>query len=74
MCHRGEQHLRYNLKRGNKKFGFDILNGISDNVTLVQLMESLRNLNHAISIVSFWIFDLNYEQELHLTRESLNLI
>ena len=30
---------------------FDILNDISENITLVQLMESLGNVNHAISIV-----------------------
>ena len=35
----------------NKKDDFDILNEISENVTLVQLMDSLGNVNHAISIV-----------------------
>ena len=37
-------------------------------------MESLGNLNHAISIVGYWICDSNYEQELFLTRKSLDLI
>ena len=39
---------------------FDILNDIGENVTLVQLMDSLRNMNNAISIVGHWIFDSNY--------------
>ena len=52
-----------------KKVTFDILNDISKNVTLVKLMETLGNVNHAISIVSNWIFDSNYEKSLCLTRE-----
>ena len=40
----------------------DILNDISENVTLVQLMESLRNVNHAISIVGNCIFDYKYKK------------
>ena len=42
--------------------------------TLIQLMNSLGNLNHAISMVGYWIFESNYEQEMFLTRESLDLI
>ena len=53
---------------------FDILNDIGENVTLVQLMESLRNMNNAISIVGHWIFDSNYKKALCLTQESLDLI
>ena len=53
---------------------FDIQNGISENVTLVQLVESLVNVNNAISIVGYWIFESNCEQDLFLTRESLYLI
>ena len=36
---------------------FDILNDISEYVTLVQLMNSLGNVNRAISIVGYQIFD-----------------
>ena len=36
---------------------YDILTNISENVTLVQLMDYLINANHAISIVGYWIFD-----------------
>ena len=53
---------------------FDILNDIGENVTLVQLTDSLRNMNNAISIVGHWIFDSNYKKALCLTQESLDLI
>ena len=36
-----EQHLRYNTRICNKKDEFDILNNISKNDTLVQLMDSI---------------------------------
>ena len=49
-----------------KNYAFDILNDISENVTLVQLMGSLGNVNHAISIVGYWIFYSNYEKALFL--------
>ena len=57
-----------------KKGGFDILNEISEHFTLVQLMDTLRNLNHDISTVGYCIFYYNYKQILFLTRESLDLI
>ena len=52
----GPHHLSlptqiYNLKKWVKKGTFDILNDISENFTLVKLMETLGNVNHAISIV-----------------------
>ena len=53
---------------------FDILNYISENVTLVQLMDTLANVNCAISIVGYWIFDSNYEKALCLEKESLGLV
>ena len=47
---KGEQHLRYNIKIWNKKDDFYILKNISEYVTLVQLMDPLVKVNHAISI------------------------
>ena len=41
---------------------------------LVQLMESLGNAYHDISIVEHWIFDSNYNKALFLTQEYLDLI
>ena len=63
-----EQNLRYNLNIWKKNYAFDILNEISEDVTLVQLMDSLGNMNHAISIVGHWIFDSNYKKALCLTQ------
>ena len=51
----GEQHLRYNINNWKKKGSFDILNDIHENVTLVQLMDTLGNVNCAISILGNWI-------------------
>ena len=70
----GEQHLKYNPNKCKKKGGFDILNGISENVTLVQLMETLGNVNNAISIVGHWIFDSNYKKAICLTQLLMDLI
>ena len=53
---------------------YDIFNNITANVTLVQLMYSLGNVNHAISVVGSWIFDSNYEKALVLNRASLDMI
>ena len=52
----------------------DIIKNISKYVTLVQLMESLGNLNNAISIVGYWIFYSNYKKSLCVTQESLDII
>ena len=62
---KGEQNLRYNLTIRRKYDAFDILNYISEDVTLVQLMDSLGN---AISIVGYWIFDSNDKKSLCLTQ------
>ena len=70
----GEQHLRYNMMKWVKKGAFDLINGIRENVTLAQLMDDPGNLNHAISIVRYWILESKYERELHMPRESLDLI
>ena len=71
---KGEQNLQYNLTIWKKNNDFDILNDINEDVTLVQLMDSLGNVNHAISVVGYWIFDSNYNKALCLTQESLDKI
>ena len=65
---KGEQNLRYNMTIWRGKYAFDILNDISENFTLVQLMDSLGNVNHATSIVEHWIFDSKYKKALCLTQ------
>ena len=47
---------------------------ISENVTLVQLMDSLVNVNHAISVVGYCIFDSNCEKAPVLNRASFDII
>ena len=65
---KGEQNLIYNMTIWRENDAFDILNDISENVTLVQLMDSIGNVNHSISIVGHWIFDSNYKKALCLTQ------
>ena len=48
---KGETRVNYSIKKYKKKGEYDILKNISANVTLVQLMDSLGNVNHAISAV-----------------------
>ena len=74
LCQISEQNLRYNLDIRKKKVAFDILNDISKNSTLVQLMDSLVNVNNDISIVGYWVFYSNHEKALNMKRESLDLI
>ena len=57
-----------------EKGTFDILNEISKNVTLVQLMDTLGNVNRGISIVGYWIFHSNYKKALCLTRSSFDIM
>ena len=57
-----------------KNYAFDILNDNSEYVTLVQLMDSQRNVNHSIIVVGHWICDSDYKKELCLSQESLNII
>ena len=71
---KGEQKLYYKLKMHRHRGYFNILNDISEHVNLVQLMDSLGNVNHAISVVGYWIFDSNYEQVLVLDRKTLDII
>ena len=53
----GEKDLRYKLEKWKKAGTFGILNHISEHVTIVQLMESLGNVNHSVSMVGKWIFN-----------------
>ena len=70
----GEKHLSYKLEQWNKTHNFDILNNICGCVTLVQLMYSLGNVNHAVSLVGKRVFYSNYTRSFPLTIESFNLI
>ena len=66
--------MYYSLVKYKQKVSYDILKDISENVTLVQLMDTLGNVNHSISVVGNWIFDSNYKKALVLNRASLAMI
>ena len=66
---KGQQNLQYNLTIWNKNDAFDILHYISEDLTLVQLMDSLLHVNRYISIVGYWISDSTYKKALYLTQE-----
>ena len=70
----GEARVHYNLIKYKKKGKYKILEDISENVTLVHLMDSLVNVNNAIRVVGKWIFDSNYEKSLFINRASLDMI
>ena len=69
-----EPKVHYILEKYKKKGSYDIPKDISVNVTLVQLMDYLVNVNHDISVIGYWIFDSNYKKELILNRELLDMI
>ena len=71
---KGELRVYYSLRKYKNIGSYDILTEISDHVTLVQLMDSLGNVNHAISVVGYWIFYSNYENSLVLNRGLLDMI
>ena len=60
--------MHYSLVKYKKKGSYDILTETSENVTVVQLMDYLGNMNHAISVVGYWIFDSNYKGALLINR------
>ena len=70
----GATKVHYNLIKNKKKGLYKILEDISENFTLVQLMDSLENVKHTISVVGYWIFDSNYGKALFLNRASLDMI
>ena len=63
---KGETKVHYSLIKYKKKGIYKILEDISEHVNLVQLMYSLGNVNHAISVVEYWIFDSNCKKHLSL--------
>ena len=71
---KGEARVHYKLIKYKKMGEYKMLKDIIANVTLVQLMDSLGNVNHAISVVGSWIFDSNYERALVLNKASLDMI
>ena len=69
LLFRDEPKVHYNLIKYKKMHEYKITKNISENVTLVKLMDSLGNANHSMSVVGNWIFDSNYEKALVLNKE-----
>ena len=61
------QRLRLNIIQWKNQGIFYSLNYISDHVTLFQLIDSIVNVNHAVSIVGKWVFDSNFNKYLPLS-------
>ena len=72
--HQHKPRFYYSLRKYKKKGSYDILTDISENATLVQLMDSLGYINHTISVVGYCIFDSHYERSLVFNREVLVMI
>ena len=53
------KHINYNKGQWKKTGTFNILNNISEPVTLVQLMDSDGGVYDAVNVFGKWIFDSN---------------
>ena len=53
---KGECRCYYKIYQWKETVKIDILNVISNHVNLVQFMDSIRNVNHAVSISGCWIY------------------
>ena len=49
----GEPKVHYSLRKYKSKGSYDIMTDISENVTLVKLMDYLGNVNNDISLVGY---------------------
>ena len=71
---KGEPKVHYGLMKYKQMGSYKFLEDISENVTLVQLMDSLENVNCVISVVGYWIFDSNSNKAIVFNRASLDMI
>ena len=62
------QRYFYKIVQLKKTGELYIFNGISDHMTLVQLIDTAGNANHVVSITRFWIYDFNYKRALTLIK------
>ena len=70
----GEHSLYCKITQWKKKGSFDIHHDTSKNANLVQLMDTVGNINHAVSIFGHWIFESNYKNATLLKTKLLNII
>ena len=62
--------MKLNVKGGK----FDTINVIGGKLTLVQLVDTVVNVNHEVIIAVILIYDSNYEKSLPLEKELFKLI
>ena len=62
MHNPGKQCHHYKINKWIRQVSFEIINDIIKIVTLVQLMDTVVNVNHAVIIVGYWIFYSNYKK------------
>ena len=67
---KGARRLKYSFKKRKKNIPFDILNNISEYVTLVQMKDSRGNVNCAVSVVGDFIVVSNFEKGFTLNKAS----
>ena len=65
---KGKQRVYDSLRIYKNMGSYDILTDISEYVSLVHFMDYFDNVNHAISVLGYIIFDSKYEKELLLNR------
>ena len=61
------QQRQYKLKQ-LKNVTFDIIHDISENITLVQFLDTIGNVNHDVSVSGRWIYYSNYNKLLPLVK------
>ena len=71
---KSEARVHYKLIKYKKMVDYKSLEDVSANFTLVQLIDLIGNVNHAISVVGNWIFDSNYDRALVLNMAPLDMI
>ena len=47
---------------------FEVFNDIGEHVTLVKWIDTIGNLNHAVTIAVCWIYDSNFNRPLLLMK------
>ena len=57
-----EHHLRFKIEKSRINGVFEIMNDTIVNVSLVQLIDTVRNVNNEVSMFGKWIFDSNYKK------------
>ena len=67
---KGEPKVHYSLKEYKKNGSYDIMTDISENFTLVQLMDYLGNANHAIIVVGTGYLTQTTKEHLYLIENN----